>query len=86
MPTGRLEALELLHVAVPGLPGVTLVVPQAIFALHATVPVIASGLPLLFLCPLTFPFSPLIVAVHVIDVAYVLGFGLQATLVVDVAH
>jgi len=40
---------------------------------------------LLFLCPLTFPFSPLIVAVHVIDVAYVLGFGLQATLVVDVA-
>jgi hypothetical protein len=56
------------HVATPGFPGVTGVVPQPVFALHATVPVTTCDFtPLRVFRPFTLPFSPLIDAVNVTD-------------------
>ena len=75
-PTGRLEVV---HVAVPGLPDVTDVVPQPVFPLHVTVPVTVIGFAPFFR-PRTCPFAPLIVAVNVTDSPYVEGFSPEATL------
>jgi hypothetical protein len=61
LPTGRLAVV---HVAVPGLPEVTVVVPQPVSELQETVPVTASEWIPFFLIS---PYWPLIVAVNVTD-------------------
>jgi hypothetical protein len=73
------------HVAVPGLPDVTAVVPQPVFPLHVTVPVTASGFPLAFRPLFTSPFCPLLVAVNVTVCPYTSDPRLVATVVVVVA-
>jgi hypothetical protein len=72
------------HVATPGLPDATDVVPQPVLLLHATDPVTFSGFadPLR---PFTCPFSPLIVAVNVTDCPNTDGFTLEVTTVAAVA-
>jgi hypothetical protein len=57
--------VEVVHVATPGFPVVTGVVPQPVFALHVTVPLTSWGFPFPFRPLRTSPFSPLIVAVNV---------------------
>jgi hypothetical protein len=70
------------HVATPGLPGVTVVRPQPVFALHVTVPLTSCRfLPFDF----TNPYSPPIVAVNVTDCAYTDGFTLEPTVIVTLA-
>jgi hypothetical protein len=60
---------DVTHVATPGFPVVTAVVPHPVFALHATVPPTSCGFtPRVTkprLCGLTSPYSPPIVAVNV---------------------
>jgi len=76
---------EVVHVATPGVPDVTAVVPQPVFPLHVTVPETFCG----FACPLrpfTCPYCPLIVAVNVTDWLYTEGFALEATAVLEVAR
>ena len=67
--TKSLPALRLLvaHVAVPGYPELTLVLPQPVFELQATVPPTRFGfaLPFRWLGLLTSPVSLVIVAVNV---------------------
>ena len=86
----------MVHVAVPGLPVVTEVVPQPVFVLHVTDPLTSCARPLLArpvnarrsiapLRPFTSPYWPSIVAVNVTDVPYVDGFALEATAVLEVA-
>ncbi len=75
----------MVHVAVPGVPDVTVVVPQPVFPLHVTVPVRFCG----FACPLrpfTCPYCPLIVAVNVTGWLYTDGFALELTAVLEVAR
>ena len=81
-----------MHVAVPGLPVVTAVVPQPVFELHATVPLTSWACPATNprprtapLRPFTSPYCPLIVAVNVTGCPYVDGFVPEVTVVVDVA-
>jgi hypothetical protein len=57
LPTGRLDVVQL---AVPGVPEVTGVVPQPVFELQVTLPVTVMGL-----LPFTCPYWPGIVAVKV---------------------
>jgi hypothetical protein len=78
VPTGRTEVV---HVATPGLPDVTVVVPQPVFVLHVTFPVTSFG----FACPLTSPYWPLIVAVNVTLCPNVDEFRLDVTTVPAVA-
>jgi hypothetical protein len=76
------------HVAVPGLPVVTGVVPQPVFVLHVTVPLTSCGfVPFLPDASRFFasPYSPSIVAVNVTDCPYWEGFTLEATDVLEVA-
>ena len=75
----------MVHVAVPGLPVVTGVVPQPVFALHVTVPVTSSAFGP-FGRPFNSPYSPLIVAVNVTDCPYADGLPLEVTTVPDVAE
>jgi hypothetical protein len=63
------------------LPDVTVVVPQLVFVLQATVPLTSFG----FACPLTSPYWPLIVAVNVTLCPNVDGFRLEVTTVPAVA-
>jgi hypothetical protein len=57
---------------------------QPVFALQVTVPVTSRGF--LDLLPFTAPFSPLIVAVNVTCCAYADGFGLEVTVMLEVAE
>jgi hypothetical protein len=86
LPTGSAEVVQ---VAVPGVPEVTEVVPQPVFALHATEPFTASECaPSERIRGLTFfskPYCPEIVAVNVTDWPYTDGFVLDVTTVVAVA-
>ena len=61
LPVGSTVVVQ---VAIPGLPDVTAVVPHPVVALHATLPVTVCGFALF---PLTWPYSPLMVAVNVTD-------------------
>ena len=71
-----------MHVATPGVPEVTAVVPHRVSALHVTEPVTASEwMPFLFISP----YSPEIVAVNVTDCPYTDGFTLDVTTVPAVA-
>jgi hypothetical protein len=68
VPTGRRVADEVVQVATPGLPEVTVVVPQPVFVLQVTEPVTTCRFaPALRALPLTLPFSPLMVAVKMSD-------------------
>jgi hypothetical protein len=81
--------MEVVQVATPGLPEVTVVVPHPVFVLHVTVPVaFCCCTPPLsndVLRPLTSPYSPLIVAVNVTDWPKTEGFRLEVTTVAAVA-
>jgi hypothetical protein len=80
LPTGKPAVV---HVAVPGVPEVTAVVPQPVSVLHVTVPVTASEwMPVDFLIN---PYWPEIVAVKVTDSPYTDGFTLDVTTVPAVA-
>ena len=62
LPEGSVDVVQ---VAAPGLPEVTAVIPQPVFALHATEPVTVCGCLEPFARrarPLTSPYSPLMVA------------------------
>jgi hypothetical protein len=83
VPPGRIDVVQ---VATPGLPDVTAVGLHPVFALHVTVPLTTCCFtPFLLVRPLTFPFSPLIVAVKVTGCPYVDGLPLEVTVVVEVA-
>jgi hypothetical protein len=73
------------QVATPGLPLVTFVVPQPVFELHATVPLIACCFARRLTDPFTCPYSPLMVAVNVTDSPNVDGLRLEVTTVAAVA-
>ena len=85
VPTGRDDALEVVQVAVPVGPDVTVVVPQPVLALHSTLPLTSSGFAP-FLRPFTNPYWPLIVAVNVTDWLNAEGFRLEATVRAAVAE
>jgi len=81
VPTG---SVEVVHVAVPGFPDVTAVVPQPVLLLHVTLPLTFCD----FACPFrpfTSPYCPLIVAVNVTDCPEIDGFALEVTTVAAVA-
>ena len=81
VPTG---SVEVVHVAVPGLPDVTVDALHPVLPLHATVPVTFRD----FVCPFrpfTSPYCPLIVAVNVTDCPEIDGFALEVTTVAAVA-
>jgi hypothetical protein len=81
VPTG---SVEVVHVAVPGLPDVTVDTLHPVFALHVTLPLTFCD----FACPLrpfTCPYCPLIVAVNVTDCPEIDGLALEVTTVAAVA-
>ena len=80
VPTPRLDVVQ---VATPGLPAVTLLVPQPVFELHVTVPVTVCELTPE--CPLISPYCPLIVAVNVTDCPKTEGFKPEVTTVAALA-
>jgi hypothetical protein len=73
--------MEVVHVATPGLPDVTVDALHPVLVLHVTLPVTFFG----FACPLTSPYWPLIVAVNVTLCPNVDGFRLDVTTVPAVA-
>jgi hypothetical protein len=75
LPTGRVVVV---HVATPE---VTVVVPQPVFELHATVPLTSCGLTR----PLSCPYWPLTVAVNVTDCPETAGFWLEVSVVLELA-
>jgi hypothetical protein len=74
--------MEVVHVATPGVPDVTVDALHPVFVLHVTFPFTTFG----FACPLTIPNWPLIVAVNVTGCPKTAGLALEVTTVAEVAR
>jgi len=74
--------MDVVHVATPGVPDVTVDALHPVLALHVTLPVTTFG----FAFPLTCPNWPLIVAVNVTGCPKTVGLALEVTTVAEVAR